>query len=509
MDECHRSININRKLIFDHFLCPRIGLTATPRTAIAKEGKNIPEEDLAIIDTYKLFGCESGQPDYQFDMDRAINEGFLAPYEVVEVKTYLTKLAEEKGVEFDTVFDPDEQKKITLTGKKNIKLEQLNRRYLAKEQIQRVAEEIQKHTVYGEKVILFGVSQAHCQMLASALNEIFDKETEKSGTRYAESIISENNDMNHVLKTWFKKPNKKPYIAVSVDIMSTGVDIPCVRYIAFSALTKSVGKYIQMLGRGTRLDPKTGKFSFKVLDFVGLCKRMEDNGKGTLKENKKVVLMAGGTTSQGAGSGEHYDLTQGIIDNPDPENLIQRVLIHGDKIKVIDNIPIEEARKIFESELDNTQKSEIIKIKERVKKNPEYEPTEEDIEKIKDLIKNPEVYLDEGQLQKVYGFPQGTIWDFFLHAFGIKEIPSVKLRVESGFNSYINTYNFTDNQIKTLRRIKDIFVANKLEKKEFSVDDIFSNPIFEKLIGNRMSVDEQFDGKFNKVIDDLVNLIKV
>ena len=56
---------------------------------------------------------------------------------------------------------------------------------------------------------------------------------------------------------------------------------------------------------------------------------------------------------------------------------------------------------------------------------------------------------------------------FLFNAFGIKEIPSVKLRVESGFNSYINTYNFTDNQIKTLRRIKDIFVANKLEKKNF------------------------------------------
>ncbi|MBU3956365.1 DEAD/DEAH box helicase family protein, partial [bacterium] len=100
VDECHRSININRKLIFDHFLCPRIGLTATPRTAIAKKGKNISEEDLAIIDTYKLFGYESGKPDYEFGMDRAIDEGFSAPYEVIEIKTYLTKLAEEKGVEF-------------------------------------------------------------------------------------------------------------------------------------------------------------------------------------------------------------------------------------------------------------------------------------------------------------------------------------------------------------------------------------------------------------------------
>jgi len=352
------------------------------------------------------------------------------------------------------------------------------------------------------------VSQTHCQMLSSALNEIFDQETEKSGTRYAESIISENNDMNHVLKTWFKKPNKKPFIAVSVDIMSTGVDIPCVRYIAFSALTKSVGKYIQMLGRGTRLDPKTGKFSFKVLDFIGLCKRMEDNGKGTLKENKKLVLLPGGTTSQGEGSGKHWDTGKGIIENPDPENLIQRVLIHGDKIKVIDNIPIDEARKIFEEEIDGTKKEEIIKIKEKVKKNPEYEPTEEDLEMIKDLIKNPEVYLDEGQLQKIYEYPQGTLWDFFLHAFGIKEIPNIKKRVEQGFNNYISTYDFTDEQIKALRRIKDIFVANKLEKKEFSVDDIFANPIFERLIGSKSEVEKLFDGKFTKIMEDLEGAIK-
>lgn len=508
VDECHRSININRKLIFDHFLCSRIGLTATPRIAIAKEGKNISEEDLAIIDTYKLFGCESGNPDYQFDMDRGINEGFLAPYEVVEVKTYLTKLAEEKGVEFDSVFDPDEQKKIQLDRPKKIRIEQLNRKYLAKEQIQRVAEQIKKHTSYGEKVIVFGVSQAHCQMLASALNEVFDQENGKGGTRYAEPIISENNDMNHVLKTWFKKANKKPFIAVSVDIMSTGVDIPCVRYIAFSALTKSVGKYIQMLGRGTRLDPKTGKFSFKILDFVGLCKRMEDNGKGTLKENKKIVLLPGGTTSHGEGSGKHWDVGKGIIENPDPENLIQRVLIHGDKIKVIDNIPIEEAKKIFEGEIDNTKKAGIIKIKKKVVKNPEYEPTEGEVEKIKDLIKNPEIYLDEGQLQKIYEYPQGTVWDFFLHAYGIKKIPGIKQRIEKGFNDYLTTYNFTDDQTKALRKITDIFVANKLEKKEFTANDIFANPIFEKLVGNRNYIDELFNNGFDKIIKELEDIIK-
>lgn len=59
--------------------------------------------------------------------------------------------------------------------------------------------------------------------------------------------------------------------------MSTGVDIPCLRFIAFGALTKSVGNCLQMVGRGTRLDPKTGKFSFTILDLVGLCARMTDH----------------------------------------------------------------------------------------------------------------------------------------------------------------------------------------------------------------------------------------
>lgn len=245
-----------------------------------------------------------------------------------------------------------------------MKLEQLNRKYLTEETSKRIAEEIRKRTEYGEKMILFGVSQAHCMMLAKAINEVFEDDGSKS-PRYAEAIISENADLNRALKGWFKKPNQKPFVAISVDIMSTGVDIPCVRYIGFSALTKSVGKYIQMLGRGTRLDPKTGKFSFQILDFVGLCKRMNDNGKGTLKENKKIVKK--GDSASGGGQtnpeprGEYF-----IIDNPDPEHLIQRVQIHDGAVKVVDNIPIEQARRIFEEAAKNPVNPDVVSLKKRV-----------------------------------------------------------------------------------------------------------------------------------------------
>ena len=251
-----------------------------------------------------MFGCETGEPDYQFDLARGINEGFLAPYTVLSIETELTKLAREKGVEFSYVLDPDERKKIELDQSKKLMLEQLERKYISEDRCLRIAEELKTNTAYGEKIILFGVSQAHCTLLAKAINKVFATPNDETSPRYAEAIISDNNDLNATFKKWFKDINHKPFIAASVDILGTGVDIPCVRYISFAVLTKSVGKYIQMLGRGTRLDPKSGKFSFKVLDFVGLCKLMDDNGKGTPKENTHIVKGKGGKVLLGPGQGK-------------------------------------------------------------------------------------------------------------------------------------------------------------------------------------------------------------
>ena len=510
VDECHRSININRKLIFDHFLCPRIGLTATPRIAIAKKGKDISEEDLAILDTYKLFGCEIGKPDYEFNLTRGINEGFLAPYKVLSVETELIKTAREIGIEFNKYKDIKTEEEIALNGKKNIKLEQLNKKFIAWNNCLRIAEELKKYTEYGEKVILYGASQAHCVLLVKAINQAFKTRDDEVSPHYAEAIISDNNELNATFKRWFKDQNHKPFIAVSVDIMTTGVDVPNIRYIAFANLTKSVGKYIQMIGRGSRLDPKTGKFSFQVLDFVGLCEKMKDNGKGTETKNKKIILLAGGTTSQGIESGTHGTGGTGIIDNPDPANNIQRVYLNGDKIQVIDNISINKAKKLFEEELEKTDVSEVIKIKKKVGKNKDYEPEERDVETIKNWTKNPNVYLDEGQLKKMYDFKQGSIWDFFLHALKIKTIPTPKKRVEKGFESYIKTYNFTDKQIKILRDMKDIVSVNIAEKKKITPQEIFNNPIFVRIIGfDYQDVNQIFSNRFPQVFEELQATFKI
>jgi type I restriction enzyme, R subunit len=501
VDECHRSISVSRKLIFDHFLCPRVGLTATPRTAVAKEGAEVPEEDLAILDTYKLFGCETGEPDFKFDLRKGIDEGFLAPYKPIEIKTNLIYEAETEGIDISYVLEPETREKINLGQEKNLKLEQINRKFVSEENCLRIAEEIKKHSQWGEKVILFGVSQGHCIELSKAINKVFDTDLSNK-PYYAEPIISENSDLNETLKAWFEKPYQKPYVAISVDIMSTGVDIPCVRYISFAAITKSVGKYIQMLGRGTRLDPKSGKFSFRVLDFVGLCRRMEDDGYGTLKDNKTVVIGDKKKAVKDGPKPPRGDYF--LFDNPDPAHLIQRVDIHGDSLKIIDNIPIAEARRIFEDEMQNTNEPLINNLKGKADVD-DYVPSDEEIKEFSELVSKPQIFLNEEQLQKIYDYPGGSIWDFFLHAIGKRKIPTPKERIEKSYITYIHTYYFTDDQISILKKIKDIFASNIASHSNVDVNTILSNPVYERILGGFEEVNEKFEGRFELVVEELKN----
>lgn len=499
VDECHRSITTNRNLIFDHFVCPRIGLTATPRIAVPADGKEVDPEDLAINDTYRLFGCESGVADYSFGLDRGIEEGFLAPYRKEEHITALTKEAMGAGVLYDHLLNPETRARIELSEEKKIELERLNHRILSEEQARRWAEIIREKTQYGEKVLLFAASQAHAMMLVKELNTTFNDKGESP--RYAEAIISENDEINETLKEWFEKPYQNPRIVVSVDIMSTGVDIPCLRYVAFGALTKSVGKYIQMLGRGTRLDPKTGKFSFTVLDFVKLCERMKDNGKGTPIPNEKVVT--GGEGGGGGGGGGDGIVVDGILDNPDPAHLIQRAIVTDGNVRIVDNIPVATARALFEHGVKSTQDPIIAELKRKAWENKDYEPTEEELAAIKSWAASPDIILTEEQLQRIYDFPAGSVWDFVLGVLGVKKIPTTRERIEAGFESYLRLYNFTPEQADTLRKIKDAFVANLASQGRVDIDAIFANPIYARLIGSFEQTNQRFDGRLKDVVGEM------
>ncbi len=169
-----------------------------------------------------------------------------------------------------------------------------------------------------------------------------------------------------------------------------------------------------------------------------------------------------------------------------------------------------EQQKIFEEELEKNATPEVIEIKKKARIDENYEPSEKEIEEIKKWTKNPKVYLDEGQLQKVYNFKQGSMWDFFLHALKIRKIPTPKERVEKGFESYIRTYNFSDKQTQILRGMKDIVSANISEKKKTTAQEVFNNPVYARIIGaDYQDINQIFDNRFPQVFEELQTTFKI
>jgi type I restriction enzyme R subunit len=225
---------------------------------------------------------------------------------------------------------------------------------------------------------------------------------------------------------------------------------------------------------------------------------MEDNGKGTEKKNKKVVTGTGG----GGGGGEPEGYF--IVDNPDPEHQIQRVKVH-EGVRVVENIPIEEAKLIFEAAVEKPDNSAIVSLKQKLDEQADYEPTLDEIEAVEDWVSKPEIWLDEGNLQRMYDYPAGSVLDFFLHVLGKRRIPTPLQRIQVGYENYILSAEFSDAQVEKLRQIKDVFLAALQERGEVDVYSIFGNPIYENIIGTYEEVNRLFDGQLDEIVKTMCN----
>jgi hypothetical protein len=150
----------------------------------------------------------------------------------------------------------------------------------------------------------------------------------------------------------------------------------------------------------------------------------------------------------------------GVLDNPDLAHLIQRLIVMDGRVKIIDNIPIAKARELFEQGVKSTTDPLIAELKRKAWEDKDYQPTEEELVAVKAWIAAPDIILSEDQLQRIYEFPAGSVWDFFLAVLGVKKIPTTRERIEAGFESYLTLYNFSPERTDALRKIKDAFVAN-------------------------------------------------
>ena len=261
-DEAHRSIYNKYKDIFNYFDAPLVGLTATPKDEIDKN-------------TYEIFELENGVPTYGYELSQAVKDGFLVDFVSIETKLKFI----EEGIVYDELSDEDKQTYEDTFEDENGELPEkiassaLNEWVFNADTIRQVLNILMENGIkvdYGQKLgktIIFAKNHAHAEKIL----EIFNKEYPHlpnfakvidNYMTYAQSAIDE-----------FSDPKKMPQIAISVDMLDTGIDVPEVLNLVFFKKVMSKAKFWQMIGRGTRkcdglLDGKD-KSNFYIFDFCG------------------------------------------------------------------------------------------------------------------------------------------------------------------------------------------------------------------------------------------------
>lgn len=264
IDEAHRSVYQKYRAIFDWFDSLLVGLTATPK-------------DEVDHNTYRLFHLEDGVPTDAYGLDDAVAEGFLVPPVGVSVGTRFLEqgiryadLSEEEKDEWDAL-DWGEEGEVPDA----VTSEELNKFLFNANTVDKVLAELMdkgSKVAGGDrlgKTIIFAKNQDHAHFIAQR----FDIQYPEYSGQFAR-VITHSTEYAQTLIDDFSVPETSPHIAISVDMLDTGIDVPEVVNLVFFKLVRSKTKFWQMIGRGTRLRPDLfgpgqDKKNFYVFDFCG------------------------------------------------------------------------------------------------------------------------------------------------------------------------------------------------------------------------------------------------
>ena len=261
-DEAHRSIYNKYRDIFNYFDAPLVGLTATPKDEIDKN-------------TYEVFELENGVPTYGYELAQAVKDGYLVDFMSVETKLKFI----EQGIAYDELSEADREAYEATFEDENGELPEkivssaLNEWVFNEDTIRQVLHILMTEGIkidYGQKLgktIIFAKNHNHAEKIRAIFNKEYPHlpgiaEVIDNKINYAQSLIDQ-----------FSDPNKLPQIAISVDMLDTGIDVPECLNLVFFKKVMSKAKFWQMIGRGTRLCPglKDGedKDQFYIFDFCG------------------------------------------------------------------------------------------------------------------------------------------------------------------------------------------------------------------------------------------------
>lgn len=273
IDEAHRSVYRKYRGIFDYFDSYLVGLTATPKNEID-------------ANTYDLFELETGVPTDAYSLDQAVKDGFLVPPRGVSVPLKFVR----EGVKYDDLSDDEkddwdeidwgeDEDGNPLDPPDVVDAAKLNTWLFNTDTVDRVLATLMTDGIKvagGDrlgKTIIFAKNQRHADFIYERFianyphldNGNFARVVTHA-VKYGQSLIDD-----------FSNKDKAPHIAISVDMLDTGIDVPEVVNLVFFKLVRSKTKFWQMIGRGTRLcldlfGPGVNKTEFKVLDF---CQNLE------------------------------------------------------------------------------------------------------------------------------------------------------------------------------------------------------------------------------------------
>ncbi|MBA8889818.1 type I restriction enzyme R subunit [Dokdonella fugitiva] len=280
IDEAHRSVYQKYGAIFRYFDSYLVGLTATPRDEVDR-------------DTYHLFGLETGVPTDAYGLDEAVADGHLVPPRAHSVPIKFVR----EGIRYDDLPPEEQEHWESLDwGDRDeggeppdeVHASEVNKQLFNESTVDLMLQHLMGHGLKVEggdklgKTIIFAVNQKHAEFIARR----FDHHYPHLKGEFAR-VITHAVKYGQTLIDDFSVVARLPQIAISVDMLDTGIDVPEVVNLVFFKSVRSKVKFLQMIGRGTRLcpdlfGPGEDKKEFYIFDFCGNFEYFNENPAGAV-----------------------------------------------------------------------------------------------------------------------------------------------------------------------------------------------------------------------------------
>lgn len=514
-DEAHRSIGGNSRAVFEYFVGYKLGLTATPKNYLRgfdAEGANSQREyeRRLLIDTYKTFGCEPGQPTFSYDLEKGAEDGYLIKPTLVDARTNITtELLSEEGYAVHTLTESGEAIDETFNER------HYERRIFNEETNIAMCEALIDNGLYDPiakqfgvnlfgKTIVFAVSQKHAARLTNILNKIaFEKWPEQySESNFAMQVSSQvtsaqqmtinfaNNRLGGQIKSPEGYDSSKTRVAVTVGMMTTGYDCQDLLNIALMRPVFSPTDFVQIKGRGTRKwtfeyndyqnEPiAVLKDKFKFFDFFATCEYFEKDFDYDEKIKLPSVRVIPPTGPGGDGSGENDPGVDGPTGAKSPIDLAT-----SDELATLSETPEGVIMRIDREGFKRAVEEDVLgnETLKNMWNNGDTEEAENFTKK--HVFYKPKHFLNLQKIQRIFNVDRRiTVKEFLQVAFGQKETFEMKDELlESEWEKFMETQSVDQAHYQPTKNFFKAYIVDEEVRdivKRNQPADFFSCPSFD------------------------------